>query len=121
MYVVVRLWDLRRLVLPLAWFLDHPFQNWTYNSADLLGNTILYVDYSVPLDELRTELRRILEATPLWGGKVSALQVTDTTEHTMQIRALMDARNSGEAFDLRCLVREKLIDYLQKNHPGALP
>lgn len=121
MYVIVRIWDLRRLVLPLSYFLDHPFQNWTYRSADLLGNTTLNVDYSVPMDELRAELRRICESSPLWGGKVCALQVTDATEHTVQIRALMDARNGGDAWDLRCLVREKLISWLQKNYPDSLP
>jgi small-conductance mechanosensitive channel len=121
MYVIVRIWDLRRLVLPLSYFIDHPFQNWTYRSADILGNTTLYVDYSVPMEELRAELRRICESSPLWGGKVCVLQVVDATEHTVQIRALMDARNGGDAWDLRCLVRENLIAYLQKNYPESLP
>ena len=121
MYVVVRIWDLRRLVLPLSYFLDHPFENWTYRSAHILGNTILYADYSVPMDELRTELRRICESTRLWKGEVCVLQASDATEHTVQLRALMDARNSSDAWDLRCLVREGLIDYLKKNHPESLP
>ncbi|MFZ0743998.1 MAG: mechanosensitive ion channel family protein [Terracidiphilus sp.] len=121
MFVVVRIWDLRRLILPLSYFLDHPFQNWTRTSAQLLGNTILYADYTVPMDELRAELRRICESTKLWRGQVCALQATDATEHTVQLRALMDARNSGDAWDLRCLVREGLIAYLQKNHPESLP
>jgi len=121
MYVTVRLWDLRRLILPLAYFLDHPFQNWTRTSSDLLGNTLLYVDYTVPMEELRAELKRICESTKLWGGKVCGLQATDASEHTVQIRALMDARNSGDAFDIRCLVREKLIEYLQRNYPSSLP
>jgi hypothetical protein len=117
----VRIWDLRRLVLPLSYFLDHPFQNWTYTSAELLGYTYLYTDYTVPVDAVRTELRRICESTPLWAGKVCGVQVSDCDQHTMQLRALMDARNSGEAWDLRCLVREKLIDFMQKNYPGSLP
>jgi small-conductance mechanosensitive channel len=121
MYVVVRLWDLRRLVLPLSYFLDHPFQNWTRTSAELLGYTYIYTDYTVPIDEVRAELRRICESTPLWNGKVCGLQVSDSDNRTMQLRALMDARNSGDAWDLRCLVREKLIDFLQKNYPGSLP
>ena len=121
MYVVVRIWDLRRLVLPLSYFLDHPFQNWTRTSAEILGNTILYVDYSVPMEPLRAELRRICESTKLWRGKVCALQASDTTEHTVQLRALMDARNSSDAWDLRCMVREGLIDFLQKNYPQSLP
>lgn len=121
MYVVVRIWDLRRLVLPLSYFLDHPFQNWTRNNAKILGNTIFYADYSVPMEELRSELRRICESSKLWGGEVCALQATDATEHTIQLRALMDAKDSSDAWDLRCLVREKLIEYLQKNHPESLP
>lgn len=121
MYVVVRIWDLRRLVLPLSYFLNHPFQNWTRTSAHILGNTILYADYSVPMEPLRAELRRICESSPLWRGEVCALQVTDATEHTIQIRALMDARDSSDAWDLRCLVREKLIEFLQKNYPQSLP
>jgi small-conductance mechanosensitive channel len=121
MYVVVRIWDLRRLVVPLSYFLDHPFQNWTRTSAQLLGNAVLYADYTVPMDELRKELRRICEGTPLWKGQVCVLQASDATEHTVQLRALMDARNSSDAWDLRCLVREKLLEYLQKNHPECLP
>lgn len=121
MYVVVRIWDLRRLVLPLSYFLEHPFQNWTRTSAELLGSTFVYTDYTVPIDPLREELQRICKSTPLWGGKVCVLQVTDACQTTMQLRALMDARNSSDAWDLRCLVREKLIDYIQKNHPDSLP
>lgn len=121
MYVVVRIWDLRRLVLPLSYFLTHPFQNWTRTSAELLGYVTLNVDYTVPVNELRKELRRICESTKLWLGKVCVLQATDATEHTMQIRALMDAKDSNDQWDLRCLVREKLIEFLQKNYPRSLP
>jgi small-conductance mechanosensitive channel len=121
MYVVVRIWDLRRLVLPLSYFLDHPFQNWTRTSAQILGNTILYTDCSVLMEPLRAELHRILKSTKLWRGQVCVLQASDATEHTVQLRALMDARNSSDAWDLRCLVREGLIDFLQKNYPRALP
>jgi small-conductance mechanosensitive channel len=121
MYVVIRIWDLRRLVLPLSYFLEHPFQNWTRTSAKILGSTILYADYGVPIDELRKELQRICESTHLWSQQVCVLQASDATEHTVQLRALMDARNSSDAWDLRCLVREGLIDYLRKNHPESLP
>jgi small-conductance mechanosensitive channel len=121
MYVVVRIWDLRRLVLPLSYFLEHPFQNWTRTSAELLAYTYLYVDYTVPVDALRTEFNRILESSPMWNRKVSVLQVSDSDQRTMQLRALMDVRNSSDAWDLRCLVREKLIDFLQRNYPGGLP
>ena len=121
MYVVVRIWDLRRLVIPLSYFLQNSFQNWTRTSAELLGYTYIYTDYTVSVDAVREELKRICESTPLWGGKVCGVQVSDSDRYTMQLRALMDARNSGDAWDLRCLVREKLIDFLQKNYPGCLP
>jgi small-conductance mechanosensitive channel len=121
MFVVVRIWDLRRLVIPLSWFLTNPFQNWTRTNADLLGHCYVYVDYTVPVEPLRQELRRILESTKLWAGKVCVLQVSDFKENVMQLRALMDARNSGEAWDLRCYVREHLIDFVKQNYPGGLP
>jgi len=120
-YVIVRLWDLRRLVLPLSYFLDHPFQNWTRSSADLLGSVILYVDYTVPVEELRAELRRIVESSKLWRGQVCVLQVTDVTPNALQLRALVDARDSGTAWDLRCYVREKLIEFLREKYPHTLP
>lgn len=120
-YVVVRLWDLRRLIIPLSYFIEHPFQNWTRTTANLLGTAILYADYTVPVDEVRKELHRILEESHLWDGKTWGLQVTDLTEHTMQLRALMSASDSGKAWDLRCLVREKLVQFLQEKHPGSLP
>jgi small-conductance mechanosensitive channel len=120
-YVVVRVWDLRRLVVPLSYFIEKPFQNWTRTHADLLGAVLFYVDYSAPIEEMRKELRRILESSNLWDGKTCVLQVTDVTEKTMQVRALMSARNGPAAFDLRCLVREKLIQFLQEQHPASLP
>jgi small-conductance mechanosensitive channel len=119
-YVVVKLWDLRRLVLPLTYFVEKPFQNWTRTTSRLLGSVYLYVDYSVSVDDVRAELRRILQSTDLWMGEVAALQVSDAREHTMELRALADAKDSGTAWDLRCLVREKLLAYLQAI-PGALP
>jgi small-conductance mechanosensitive channel len=121
MYVVVKIWDLTRLVLPLSYFLTNPFQNWTRTSADLLAHCFLYVDFTVPVDAVREELRRICAGSPLWNKKVCVLQVSDIDHHTVQLRALMDVRNSSDAWDLRCLVREKLIDFLQKNYPGSLP
>ncbi len=121
MYVVVRCWDLRRLVLPVSYFLTNAFQNWTRTSADLLAYSYIYTDYTTPVEAVRQELKRILEATPLWKGKVCVLQVSDMDHYTLQLRALMDARNGGDAWDLRCLVREKLIEFLQKNYPRSLP
>ncbi|MGB7137343.1 MAG: mechanosensitive ion channel domain-containing protein [Acidobacteriaceae bacterium] len=121
MYVTVRIWDLTRLVIPLSWFLDNTFQNWTRTSADLLAHCYIYVDYTIPVEALREELRRTCESTRLWSGKVCVLQVSDLFQNVMQLRALMDARNSSDAWDLRCLVREKLIDFIQKEYPGSLP
>jgi len=120
-YVVVKIWDLRRLVVPVTYFIEQPFQNWTRSSADLLGTVFLYLDYSVPMNELRAELTRILEASPLWDKKVSVLQITDTKERTIEVRALMSAHDAGTAFALRCEVREKLIAFLQRRHPQSLP
>ena len=120
-YVVIRIWDLRRLVVPLTYFIEKPFQNWTKEKADLLGSILLYVDYSVPVESLRQKLKEIVKASPLWDGKVVVLQVVDATDKTLQLRALVSARNSGQAWDLRCEVREKLIGFLQQMYPGALP
>ncbi len=120
-YVVVRIWDLRRLVLPITYFVEKPFQNWTRTSAQLLGNVMVFLDYTVPMDALRKEVTRILKHEPLWDGLTNVVQVVDATERTMQIRILMSAANSPNAFDLRCAVREKVILFLQKNYPTSLP
>ncbi len=120
-YVVVRIWDLRRLVVPITYFIEQPFQNWTRQSADLLATVYLHADYSVPLDKLREELKSVLQASPLWDKKVCVLQVTDAKERTLEIRALASAADASTAWDLRCDVREKLITYLQRNYPDSLP
>ena len=120
-YVVVRVWDLRRLVLPITYFIERPFQNWTRSSADILGTVFLHVDYDVPLDALRGELTRILSESPYWDRKVNVLQVTDARERTLEIRALMSAADASLAWDLRCEVREKLVQFLQQHYPGSLP
>jgi small-conductance mechanosensitive channel len=120
-YVVVRLWDLRRLIVPLSYFIEKPFQNWTHTTANLLGTVMIYADYTAPVRELREELHRILETTELWDKKTWNLQVTDATERTIQIRALMSARNGPAAFDLRCYVRERLVQFLRDKYPLALP
>lgn len=120
-YVVVRIWDMRRLVVPISYFIEQPFQNWTRASAELLGTVFLHVDYTVPLDALRAELTRILSASPFWDGKVNALQVTEAGERTLEVRALASAADASLAWDLRCEVREKLVVFLQKNFPDALP
>jgi small-conductance mechanosensitive channel len=120
-YVVMKLWDQRRLILPINYFVEKPFQNWTRNTADILGTAFLYLDYSTPLEPLRAELTRLLESNPLWDKRVNILQVTNAGERTIEVRALMSASNSGNAFDLRCDIREGLIKYVQENFPGSLP
>jgi small-conductance mechanosensitive channel len=120
-YVIVRVWDLRRLVVPLTYFIEKPFQNWTRQSADLLGTVFVYADYTVPVDAVREELHRVLESSKLWDGKVWGLQVTNASEHTLELRALMSSANASAAFDLRCYVREKLVQFLQQHHSQSLP
>jgi small-conductance mechanosensitive channel len=120
-YVVIRIWDWRRLILPLSYFIEHPFQNWTRESAALIGTVMLYVDYTMPVPVLRRKAQEIARASPLWAGTVFNLAVTDFREHTMEIRVLVDAGDSGRAFDLRCEMREKLMDFLQQEYPHALP
>jgi len=120
-YVVVKTWDLRRLVMPITYFVEHPFQNWTRTSTDLLGTVLLYADYTVPVEAVRAELQRILDGTELWDRKVSQLQVTNASERTLELRVLVSAPDAGTSWDLRCLVREKLIEFIHKNYPQALP
>jgi small-conductance mechanosensitive channel len=120
-YVVVRIWDLRRMIVPLSYFIEKPFQNWTRQTSTLIGAAMIYVDYSAPVAAIREELGRIVRASKNWNGEVINLQVTDAKERTLELRAIMSANSSGAAFDLRCEVREKLIAFLQKEHPGALP
>jgi small-conductance mechanosensitive channel len=120
-YVVVRIWDLRRLVVPSGYFLHHAFQNWTRVSAEMLGTVLLRVDYTIPVEEVRAELERILRASERWDGKVCNLQVTDTGERTVELRALMSAVDSPTLWDLRCEVREKLLGFLQRRFPACLP
>lgn len=120
-YVVVRIWDLRRLVLPITYFIEKPFQNWTRITADILGTVFLYVDYTVPVLTMREELHRILKDSALWNGSVWGLQVTNTTERAVELRALMSAPDASTAWNLRCEVREKLIGFIQKYYPDGLP
>lgn len=120
-YVVVRIWDLRRLIVPITYFIEKPFQNWTRVSADLLGTIFLHVDYRIPLGALRRELQRICEGNDLWDGKVCGLVVFEARPQTLELRALISAANSGNAWDLRCHVREKLIEFIQREYPESLP
>lgn len=120
-FVVVKLWDLRRLIVPITYFTDHTFQNWTQKTADILGTVMLYVDYTMPVQRIRDELDRLLQGNPLWDGKVKVVQVTNATEKTMEIRILTSARDSGSSFDLRCAIREHMLSFIQKNQISALP
>lgn len=120
-YVVLRIWDERRLIIPLQYFIEKPFQNWTRSSAQLMGSVFFHVDYGMPLAPLRKELERIVHAAPQWDRRFFNLVVTDATERTMQLRVLCTAASSGLAWDLRCVVREGLIDFMQREYPQFLP
>lgn len=120
-YVVVKLWDLRRLIVPTTYFTEKPFQNWTRVSTELLGTVFLYTDYTVPVDVVRNELEQILRGSKLWNGKVGEVQVTECTNHGMELRLLVSAADASIGWDLRCEVREKMIKFLQQNYPTSLP
>jgi small-conductance mechanosensitive channel len=120
-YVVIRTWDLRRLIVPLTYFMEKPFQNWTRTSTDLIGTVFIYADYTVPVEHLRAELQRLVEANTLWNRKTCVLQVTDAKEHAMELRALVSAGNASALWDLRCGIREGLVQFLQERHPNHLP
>lgn len=120
-YVVLRIWDERRLVLPLNYFIEKPFQNWTRSASQLLGTVFLYTDYSIPVAAVRAELQRMVEEHPLWDQRVCVLQVTDSKERTMELRCLVSASNSSRAFDLRCAVREHMVQFIQQHYPQSLP
>jgi small-conductance mechanosensitive channel len=120
-YVVVKIWDLRRLIVPLNYFIENSFQNWTREASDIMGTAFLYVDYSIPVEELRKQLEAIVHPSPLWNKKTCGLQVTNLTDRSMELRCLMSSRNSSENFDLRCLVREQMTAWIQQNYPDAFP
>ncbi len=120
-YVVVRIWDLRRLIVPITYFLEKPFQNWTRVSADLLGTVFIYADYTLPIHPLRETLKGFLKDSDHWDGKVCALQVTDASERAVEVRALMSAADASRLWELRCEVREKLVEHLKQHHAACLP
>jgi len=120
-YVVLKIWDQRRLIVPLSWFIDHPFQNWTRRSADILGTVLLWVDFTLDVEPIRREARRLCESSPNWDGRVCVVQVTDTNERAMQLRILVSSAASGPNFDLRCELREALVDFVKREFPSALP
>lgn len=120
-YVVLRVWDLRRLVVPLQWFIENPFQNWSRNSTELMGSAMIWVDYGMPVEPLRDEFRRLLEASTEWDRDIGTVQVVEAGEKGMQVRFLMSARNSLKLWDLRCHVREQIIAFIQQHYPQYLP
>lgn len=120
-YVVVHIWDQRRLILPINYFIEKPFQNWTRNTSEILGTAFIYVDPTFSVDALRAELERLLAVSNLWDGRVGILQVTDIKETVVELRALVSARNSSEAFDLRCYIREHLLKFIGAHAADGLP
>ena len=120
-FVTVRIWDDRRLVVPLTYFIEKPFQNWTRTSSDLMGTVFLHVDYAVQLAPLRQELTRLLRQSPLWDGRVGLLQVTEASEKSLQLRILVSAADAPTLWDLRCFIREGLLDHLYAHQAAALP
>jgi small-conductance mechanosensitive channel len=120
-YVVVRIWDHRRLILPISYFIEKPFQSWTRVSSDLLASVEIYTDYNVPVDEVRKEFQRILSQTNLWDKKMFNLKMTEANPTNVKLRALMSAKDADAAWDLKCLIREKLVAFLQENYPQSLP
>ncbi|MDF1546534.1 MAG: mechanosensitive ion channel [Bacteroidales bacterium] len=120
-YVVVRIWDQRRLILPSTYFIEKPFQNWTRTTAEILGTVYIYTDYNVPLEKIREELTRLLQDSEYWDRKTNVIQVTDATEKTVEIRVLVSSPDSSSAWDLRVYLREHLIKFLQENYPDSLP
>lgn len=119
--VTIRLWDLRRLILPITYLLENPYQNWTHPSGTLIGTIFIYVDYSVNVDRLREALSQILEQTPLWDEKFNVLQVTELKEQNMELRILVSAKDPGDLWNLRCHVREKLVRFIKENFPSGFP
>lgn len=120
-YVVLKLWDERRMIVPLQWFIEHPFQNWTRTSAQIHQSVFLFLDYAMPMDPLRAELQRVVQGAPEWDGRTASVAVTDTTDQTIKVRVLVSARAAGPAFDLGCKVREALLAFVSREYPGCLP
>jgi small-conductance mechanosensitive channel len=120
-YVVVALWDKRRLIVPINYFIEKPFQNWTRTTSELLATVFIYMDYTVPVEAIRSEVTRLLQISKLWNGEVNIVQVTNVTATNLEVRILISAENSDKAYNLRCEIRESIITFLQKDYPGALP
>lgn len=120
-YVILKIWDERRLVIPLQWFIENPFQNWTRHNAELIGSVFLWVDYRMPLAPLREHAKHLCESAPEWDGRLCLLQVIEAGDRAVQVRVLVTAANSNATWDLRCKVREGLVDFMQREYPQFLP
>lgn len=120
-YVVVRIWDQRRMIVPLQWFIEHPFQNWTRTTSDILGTVLIWTDYRLPVEQVREQAERICADAPEWDGRLCLTQVVDTSERAMHVRVLVSAADAAKLWDLRCRVREKLVDFIQRDYPECLP
>ncbi len=120
-YVVLLLWDQRRLILPINYFIENPFQNWTRTGSEILGTVMLYLDYRVPVEDIRNEFMRLVQGNDLWDKRVAVLQVTNFTANSVELRCLISANNSAKAFDLRCFIRENLLYFIKTNYPESLP
>ena len=120
-YVVIKVWDWTRVIVPLSWFITNTFENWTRRTAELIGQVYVFADYSLDVEALRAQLPIILEGTKLWDGHVQNCQVVDATDRAIQIRVLVTARNSGDLWDLRCFVREEIVKYIREKQPHAMP
>ncbi|MGM0521905.1 MAG: mechanosensitive ion channel family protein [Pseudomonadota bacterium] len=120
-YVVLRVWDQRRFIVPLQWFIENPFQNWSRNTTDLQGTVFIWVDYTMPIEPLRQEFSRLLDTMKQWDGKVATVQVTDSNDQALEVRFLMSARNSSQNWDLRCAIREGMVTFIQQHYPSQLP
>jgi hypothetical protein len=120
-YVVVHIWDDRRLILPSTYFTTTPFENWTRRQSEVMGTVEFDLDWRAPVEDMRAELRTVLAGTDLWDERVGILQITDATGGFVRVRILVSAADSAALFDLRCLIREAMVTFLQHNHPEALP
>ncbi|MCJ1681225.1 mechanosensitive ion channel family protein [Streptomyces sp. APSN-46.1] len=120
-FLVVRTWDERRITMPVSYFTSKPYENWSRGGAQMTGTVFLHLDHSAPVPLMREWLADILKETPEWDGRGSGLVVTDTTPHTIQVRATVTAKDADDLWTLRCAVRERLIAWLVEHHPYALP
>ncbi|GAB3683591.1 mechanosensitive ion channel family protein [Salinisphaera aquimarina] len=120
-YVVLRAWDMRRIIVPLQWFIENPFENWTRDTTNLFAPVLIWLDYRMPIEPIRNEFQRLLDTDGAWDGKVGHTQVVDANEHAMQVRFLLSAGDSITLWHFRCRVREAMLDFIQREYPQYLP